>query len=168
MKKIHCEKFSSEYSVRRMSLDDVDIIYDLCLGNTQYYEYCTKEPSRELIESDLTITPPGIPMEQKFYVGFFGGDDLVAVMDLIDGYPDEESTFLGFFMMKKELQGTGNGSRIISGVMDYLKELGFVRCQLGIDKDNPQSNHFWKKNGFEVIRVVEQEEGTILVAERTL
>ena len=72
-----------------------------------------------------------------------------AVMDLIDGYPDEESTFLGFFMMKKELQGTGNGSRIISGVMAYLKELGFVRCQLGIDKDNPQSNHFWRKNGFE-------------------
>ena len=39
---------------------------------------------------------------------------------------------------------------------------------LGIDKNNPQSNHFWRKNGFEVIREVVQEEGTILVAEKEL
>ena len=42
------------------------------------------------------------------------------------------------------------------------------RSQLGIDKDNPQSNHFWRKNGFEVIREVEIEEGIILVAEKQL
>jgi hypothetical protein len=39
---------------------------------------------------------------------------------------------------------------------------------LGIDKENPQSNHFWKKNGFDVIRVVEREDGTILVAKKQL
>lgn len=38
----------------------------------------------------------------------------------------------------------------------------------GIDKDNPQSNHFWRKNGFEIIREVEIEEGMILVAEKQL
>ena len=41
-------------------------------------------------------------------------------------------------------------------------------CRLGIDKDNPQSNRFWKKNGFEVIREVKQENGTVLVAEKNL
>ena len=34
-----------------------------------------------------------------------------------------------------------------------------------IDKANPQSNHFWKKNGFEVIREVPRDEWTILEAE---
>ena len=42
------------------------------------------------------------------------------------------------------------------------------RVLLGIDKENPQSNHFWTKNGFSVIKEVEQEEGTILVAEKIL
>ena len=42
------------------------------------------------------------------------------------------------------------------------------RFLLGIDKENPQSNHFWAKNGFSVIREVEQDEGTILVAEKCL
>ena len=50
----------------------------------------------------------------------------------------------------------------------YLKETGLKRVLLGIDKENPQSNAFWAKNGFSVIREVEQEEGTILVAEKSL
>ena len=55
-----------------------------------------------------------------------------------------------------------------TNLIKYLSEQGFQKCQLGIDKDNPQSNHFWRKNGFEVIREVEIEEGIILVAEKQL
>ena len=142
MKKLEIRKLSNRYDVRKLNFDDVEMVYKFCKSNTQYYEYCGKELSIELIERDLKITPPGIPMEQKYYVGFF--------------------------MMNKELQGTGIGSKIISEVLDYLKKQGFEKCQLGIDKDNPQSNYFWRKNGFEVIREVVQEEGTILVAEKQL
>ena len=49
-----------------------------------------------------------------------------------------------------------------------MKETGLKRVLLGIDKENPQSNAFWAKNGFSVIREVEQEEGAILLAERGL
>ena len=148
--------------------DDVELIYSFCKSNTQYYQYCGKEPSVELIERDLEITPPGFPIEQKYYIGFFDGDKLVAVMDLEDGYPDEDYAYIGFFMMNSELQGKGIGTQIISEIFEYLRKLGFRKCMLGIDKDNPQSNHFWKKNGFEVVREVVQEESTILVAVREL
>ena len=168
MKKIEIKKLSTKYDVRKLNTDDVEMIYHFCKSNTQYYEYCGKEPSIELIESDLKITPPGIPLEQKYYVGFFEGDILVAIMDLEDGYPNSDYVYIGFFMMNSELQGTGIGSNIISEALDYLREQGFKKCQLGIDKENPQSNHFWRKNGFEVIREVVQEEGTILVAEKAL
>ena len=47
-------------------------------------------------------------------------------------------------------------------------ETGLKRVLLGIDKENPQSNAFWSKNGFSVIREVEQEEGAILLAEKGL
>lgn len=146
----------------------MDMIYLFCRCNTQFYEYCGHENSIELIQSDLKITPPGIPLEQKYYIGFFENDMLVAIMDLIDGYPDEDCTYIGFFMMNKEIQGKGLGSSIISEALDYLKSIGFTSCRLAIDKDNPQSNHFWKKNGFEVIREIVRDEGTILEAKRGL
>ena len=166
MKEVEIKELSKKYNVRRLNHDDVEMIYLFCRANTQYYEYCEKEPSIELIENDLTITPPGISLQQKYYIGFFDHESLVAVMDLIMGYPDEDSAFIGFFMMNKNLQGRGFGSNIVNGVLERLKEKGIVRCQLGIDKDNPQSNHFWRKNGFKIIREVEQEQGAILVAEK--
>lgn len=39
---------------------------------------------------------------------------------------------------------------------------------LGMVKDNPQSTHFWRKNGFRVVRELPQDGGTIQVAERLL
>ena len=112
------------------------MIYRFCERNTQYYAYCGKELSTELIERDLEITPPGIPMEQKYYVGFFENSKLVAIMDLEDGYPDSEYVYIGFFMMNSELQGLGIGTEIISEALEYLRKQGFLKCQLGIDKDN--------------------------------
>ena len=168
MKTIDINKLSQRYDVRKLNFDDVEMIYTFCKRNTQYYEYCGKEITIELIENDLEITPPGIPIEQKYYIGFFDNNKLVAIMDLIDGYPDSDYVYIGFFMMNCELQGIGIGSVIISDTFEYLRGQGFQKCQLGIDKDNPQSNHFWKKNGFEVIKEVPIEDGIILVAEKSL
>ena len=161
-------KLSTHYCVRYMSDSDADALLAFCLRNDQYYRYCGKQPSRELILLDLHITPPNTSAEAKYYVGFYDGDILVAIMDLIDGYPDSDTAFIGFFMMNRQLQGRRIGSSIIQDLCLYLKETGLKRVLLGIDKENPQSNAFWAKNGFSVIREVAQEEGTILVAEKCL
>ncbi|MGN0518108.1 MAG: GNAT family N-acetyltransferase [Acutalibacteraceae bacterium] len=168
MKQLDVTQLSSEYKVRRMSEADIPLIYDLCMGNSQYYEYCGKQTDEELIRNDLNITPPDTSMEQKYYVGFFDGDILTAVMDLIIGYPEDDIAFIGFFMMNNSYQGIGNGSKIISEVISYLQNVGMTAVRLGIDKGNPQSTHFWKKNGFTVLKEIVQEHGTILYAERIL
>ena len=161
-------KLSSQYDVRFMGQSDADEILALCLQNTQYYRYCGKQPSRELIINDLNMTPPGIELSCKYYVGFYDADGLVAIMDLIDGYPGSDYGYIGFFMMNQQLQGNQIGSGIIREVCRYLKQAGYTAVRLGIDKGNPQSTHFWKKNGFVVVKEVERDGWTALVAEKTL
>ena len=161
-------KLSTPYRVRRMNNADADEILSFCLQNDQYYQYCGKQPSRELVLQDLQITPPDTSKEAKYYVGFYDADTLAAIMDLIDGYPDGDTAFIGFFMMNRQLQGRQIGTHIIQELCLYLKETGLKRVLLAIDKDNPQSNHFWAKNGFFVIREAARENGTILVAEKEL
>ena len=151
-----------------MNDEDVDVIFELCKGNSEYYKWCSKQNSKELILHDLHITPPGIDINDKYYVGFYDNDELVAIMDLIDGYPEKDIAFIGFFMMNANRQGSGRGSALIDGLFAYLKDIGKTEVQLGIDADNPQSTHFWKKNGFETIREIINEEGTILYARRLL
>ena len=166
--RIDVEKLSDTYQVRMLGIKDAGEVLAFCQRNTQYYAYCGAKPSIELIRHDICSTPPGIPMAQKYYIGFYQQTTLVAIMDLISGYPDSSSVFIGFFMMNSSLQGRGVGSHIIAGALHALKMLGFSKCLLGIDKENPQSHHFWRKNGFQVIREAAQEDGAICVAEKQL
>ena len=89
-------------------------------------------------------------------------------MDLIDGYPLPETAYIGFFMMNPTYQGKKIGTAIIDEVIDYLKNTGKTSVRLAIDKGNPQSTHFWKKNGFEVIAEADVNGWTKLAAERKL
>ena len=161
-------RLSSTYEVRRMHNSDADDILELCRENEQFYRYCEAKPEREQILNDLKITPPGIRPSDKYYAGFFQDGELVAVMDLIDGYPDSKNAYIGFFMMRKALQGKQIGSSIIRETEAYLKSTGKTAILLGIDKGNPQSTHFWQKNGFRVIREVDRNGWTALVAEKLL
>jgi len=146
-------KLSRTYDVRRLNDADLEEIYTLCRANTQYYQYCEAKPTREQVLNDLHITPPGKDLASKYYTGFYQDTELIAVMDLIDGYPDPDICFIGFFMMNKAYQG---------------KSLGYKSVRLAIDKGNPQSTHFWKKNGFVVISEVDRNGWTILVSEKQL
>ena len=168
MKNIQIEKLSDSYTIRRLTDADVPMLYAWMLRNDQYFRYCGGSTTPERVRQDLTLCPPGTTPAQKHYVGFFDAGTLVAVMDLIDGYPDTDTAFIGFFMMNRELQGQGTGTAIVRDVLAALRALGYTAVRLGIDKENPQSNHFWRKNGFTVVREAAQERGIVLLAERCL
>ena len=165
---IEVSRLSRRYSVRPLGDDDVDDVLALCVENPQFYRYCEEEPTREQVLLDMRITPPGIGPSQKYYVGFFQGGELVAVLDLIDGYPAPETAYIGFFMLRLRLQGKGTGSALIREVTDCLKSAGKTAVRLAINKGNPQSTHFWEKNGFAVIREVRRNGWTLQEAERIL
>jgi len=92
-------RLSSRYEVRRLDERDAEDILRFCRQNTLYYEYCGAEPSMEQVLRDLHITPPGVDLWDKYYVGFFQNGEMIAVLDLIDGYPDRSTGYIGFFMV---------------------------------------------------------------------
>ena len=160
--------FSEKYEVKRLTEDDIEIIYHLCKTNPLYYEYCPPAVSRESVAEDLKALPPGISMEDKYFVGFFDGDKMIAVMDLIDGYPTKEIAFIGFFMADASVHNQGIGSRIIEEIADYLKKEGFRMIRLAWVKGNPQAEHFWRKNGFRPIKETSSTAAEhVILAERS-
>lgn len=161
-------RLSSKYDVRRLEEPDVEEILELCRQHTLFYEHTEARPERERILDDMRATPPGISPEDKYYFGFFKDRELIAVMDLIDGYPRPETAYIGFFMMSRPHQGRQFGSEIIREVTEYLRSAGKTAIRLAIDKGNPQSTHFWKKNGFEVIAEKDVNGWTKLVAEKRI
>lgn len=165
---IDIAKLSRLYDVRELNETHADAILRLCEANTQYYAYCHAEPTTAQVLSDLRVAPPGVDASDKHYVGFYDGDSLAAVMDLVDGYPEPDMAYIGFFMMDRALQGRGIGSAVIGEVAACLKAWGRRSIRLAIARDNPQARHFWKKNGFTVVKEVDMGGWIALVADRTL
>ena len=131
--------FSKKYYVRKLQKNDIDQIYGLCSKNHLYYQYC----------------PP--------YVGYFKNEKLIAVLDLIDGYPKKDIVFIGFFMMDINIQKNGIGSAIVNELIKYLTTLEYKEVRLGWINGNLQAEHFWIKNGFCPIK-----EDRVVLANRTI
>lgn len=163
------QKLSKQYNVRRLTEADVGEIYALSVENPMFYHYCPPDVTRESILDDMKALPPRTTYEDKYYTGYFDGEKLVAVMDLILGYPNEETAFVGLFMMEKGSQGKGIGSAIVEECFSLLKSIGYRFIRLGFAKGNPQSEAFWRKNGF-VRTGAEVDNGnyTMVVMEREI
>lgn len=157
------QALSETYTVRRLEPRDVDLLYELMRKNVLFYEYHPPFVTRESILADMKALPPQKQEADKFYVGFFDGEKLAAVLDLIVSYPDDSAAFIGFFMTDVQCQNQGVGTRIVTELCQCLRGLGYERVCLGVDKGNPQSRAFWTKNGFRLTG-----EKTYLLMERKL
>lgn len=161
------QALSATYQVAKLGTEDIPKVFALCSGNPQYYRYCPPPVSMESIREDMGALPPGKEMTDKYYLGFRDGEKLIAVMDLIIGYPDKQTAFIGFFMMEADMQKKGIGTAIISDVCSYLQQR-FSGVRLGYVKDNAQSRRFWERNGFIPTGVVSKTEAyDIVIMEKT-
>lgn len=142
------QELSKKYAVRKLDETDTDAIFALCCQNEIFYRFHPPFVTKKSILEDMSALPPGKQAADKFYIGFERNGKLAAVMDLVLDYPGEGAAYIGFFMMDKELQGQGIGTEIIGGCARCLSRQGYGKIRLAIDKGNPQSEAFWKKNGF--------------------
>lgn len=147
-------KLSIRYQVKKITESDLDELYELALSNPLYYEHMHESPLKESLKNDLSALPPHKTLKDKYFVGFYDENTLIAALDLILCYPNEQTAFIGWFITHKKVQGQGIGTKLILDIEQYLTALGFQSIRLGYVKTNPQSEHFWVKQGFQPTGVV--------------
>ena len=127
-------------------LEDVLKIYQ---KNRAYFSSCgTEEITREVVENDLESLPPGVGSEKKQFSLFIEQAVPIAVVDLIKGFPDDESFYLGLLLVDGEKHGQGYGSIIYASIEEEMKADGCKRGQLGVLEKNTKSILFWEKMGY--------------------
>lgn len=168
--KFMIENLSSEYSVRKFTEIDITDIYNLAKTNPTYYKYMKTEPTYENLKDVFNALPPNKTMSDKFFLGFYNHEErLVAILDLILNYPNNQTAFIGWFMMNKNFQHKGIGTKIITDICYYLKKSDFLFIRLGYIKGNNESKCFWNKNKFTFTGIETQDVNySIVVMERKL
>lgn len=71
------------------------------------------------MKNDLLALPPGKEQTDKHFLGIFDGASLVAVMDVIERYPDEQTALLGLLMVSKGRQGS-DSAFLVKALSDSL------------------------------------------------
>jgi len=113
-----------------------------------FYQYMRPDPTVENLAADLTALPPRRTLADKHFFGWFEGERLVAMMDLIWRHPKPDMAFIGWFILDDTVQGRGLGRRLVGDVLGLLKSQGVNEVRLGRIEGNPQSEHFWHVCGF--------------------
>ena len=131
-----------------MAEEDLPELLELAEGNPLYYQYTRSRPTLESLREDLTRLPPRTTPEDKFFMGYFRDGRLWGALDLIVRYPNPETAFVGWFILRKDVQGQGVGTALVTELMGLLKAQGFRSVRLGRVKGNPESEAFWAKNQF--------------------
>ena len=143
------QMLSEGFTVRELTVEDVPQMLRLALGNPLYYEHMKMTPTAANLAETLTALPPKRTLADKHFIGWYEGEQMVALMDLIAHHPWEDAAFIGWFMVEAQRQGKGLGRHLIKQTLDMLKAQGVREVRLGRVEGNPQSRQFWLKCGFE-------------------
>lgn len=160
---------SNQYTVRRLTSADAKAVLTLAAQNEIFYRYHPPLPTVQSITEDMTALPPGTTMRDKYFVGFFEDGHLVAVMDLILNYPQSGTALVGWLITDTAGQGRGRGSALMQECEAALAAQGCRKMRLAVDKGNPQSAAFWRKNGYAFTgQEFPNEHGAYLPMEKSL
>ena len=102
----------------------------------------------ESLTEIISRVPEGAEAGDKFFVGFYNAERLVAVLELITGYPEKDDAFIGWFMVEGSVQRKGIGSQIFADVRAAMSAQGYDYLSLSCEKENTEAIAFWQAQGF--------------------
>ncbi len=140
---------SSQFTVRRITEAEISKVYRLYRENRRYYRDLKTKPTLRGLTEVVSELPEGTAPECKHFVGFFDSEErLIAILDLITGYPEKNDAFIGWFMVDIKMQGQGIGSQIFADVRAAMGSLGFDFLSVAVSRENSDAIDFWQKQGF--------------------
>lgn len=102
------------------------------------------DTARHLLES----RPPSVPLTRKHVIGFERGSTLIAIVDLLEGYPDDGDWYVGLLLLLPEERARGLGATVWTAVEKWIRAEGGRYARLIVQEQNPDAVLFWHAVGF--------------------
>ena len=135
--------------LRPLGEEDFPQLLSLYEGNSFYNAIALDgSPTLEQCREDLFGLPPGRTLAHKLFLGLFRQKTLAACLDLVVGYPDRETLYLGLLELDQTFHRKGLGTEIVQAVWEAGKHTGFSTVRLGCYLENTPGFSFWSGEGF--------------------
>ncbi|GFN34568.1 GNAT family N-acetyltransferase [Tepidimicrobium xylanilyticum] len=133
-------------------LKDVLNIYET---NEEYFKISMNgKPSIDSIIEDKNAMPPGLNFNNKKYKLISINGQYIGIIDYIMNYPDEDTVYIGLFIIHGDFHRKGYGRAFIDEFTINMKEKGYSKIRLGVLKQNKNGFKFWSIVGFKVVEEI--------------
>ena len=138
--------------LRPIEPGDVDAVQELIESDPGYTERITGYPPGPAdAQSLLMMRPEGLTEDEKIVLGAFVTNRLVAVADLLRGYPNGHTAFIGLLQVHWNHQGLGYGRAAYEQLQRYVEtswpEIRTLRLAI-VDTNARIATGFWLRQGF--------------------
>ncbi|SHM45286.1 GNAT family N-acetyltransferase [Gracilibacillus kekensis] len=139
-----------DYQIKKLRLED----YNKC-NNIWDMEKVPKMARKFYEELKIGNRITFIYVENNEFIGegslvFYNNDPDYTIPD--------KRIYLSRMIVKKEYRNRGIGGIIVDYLLSYAKELGYEEITLGVDLDNLNARHLYKKKGFTTILYTGEDE----------
>ena len=144
-----------DIELRDIEPDDVVALQVLIESDPDYTERVTGHPPGPAdAQSLLQIRPPDVAAENKRVLGAWLNGSLVAVVDLIRGFPDEETVHIGLLQVHAEQQRRGLGKQVhdlaVQKVRRWAPQAASLRAAI-VATNATHAEPFWRSLNYEPI-----------------
>jgi ribosomal protein S18 acetylase RimI-like enzyme len=138
--------------LRLIAPEDVDAVQELIESDPGYTERVTGyPPGPSDAQSLLMMRPEELPETCKVVLGAFDGSELVALVDLLRGFPNAQTGYVGLLEVHGKHQGRGYGGQVYDLVERYVAstwpEVRTLRLAV-VDTNADVAAGFWQRQGF--------------------
>jgi ribosomal protein S18 acetylase RimI-like enzyme len=133
--------------LRRATAADAPAIQAVLASDPETWQLLETTPLRpdEAIRL-LAEVPPGVTLDRKH---LWVGDGVV--IDVVEGYPDSGTWYLGLIFVAPSARGGGLGTRLIEELCAYIAERRGTWVRLAVVADNHGARRLYDRLGFQLV-----------------
>ncbi len=148
--KIRFDNFSARLLEKNQ---DLDLVENFFRHNKDYYENnSTMKSDKKSGEFIFNFIPANKTIEDKFIIGLFDNNSLIALFNLIQNFQEENQWTMGEFAIDLDYRHKGIGNKLLKGIEELLLTLRVNSLIMFVNQNNSAGVKFLTKNSFTEVR----------------
>jgi ribosomal protein S18 acetylase RimI-like enzyme len=137
----------------RLTSADLPRLLKLCQSCAAFYELIEGQAPNDETAAEILG-----PLDAKYARGTKHGwgvekkGALIAVVELLEGYPSAHDWYIGLLLIAPEQRRRGVGTQLCAALMRWMGQRGASLVRLVVQQQNAGARAFWERQGFMVER----------------
>jgi len=159
------------YEAVELAEEDLPALQAFFVANPEYFQAVTGAPPRpdEATQEFESRPHPSVPYAKVYILGFLDSSGLmVAMASVMAGLLSPHVWHISLFIVATALHGTGTAGLLYAWLEKWAKDEGASWLRLGVVVGNSRAERFWEKAGYEEVRRVPEQLGSMTHTSRVM